>query len=334
MNKTLTVSIASYNVEKFLKTTLDSFIVPEVMDKIEVLVVNDGSKDNTLAVAKEYADKYPNTFKVIDKQNGGYGSTLNAAIPVASGKYYRLLDGDDWFDKDGLVKFVNELENSDEDMIISKFKRVFESDGHEEERDETVILKKTSGTFEDVEIKDWFTMHATTFKTEILQKNNIRITEHCFYTDQEYDLLPLRFVKTIKKIPVCLYCYRIGRAEQSVSPAGMAKHYKEQMTVFKKVFEIYTNAENKSDAKAKYLFYYLSKRLRLYLLSCLVLEPTAEHKSDIKEFMAYCKKTMPKVYNDAVGNSKKLKVLVMSNFLAYDMLHKKTLKDSNKDMIA
>lgn len=334
MVKVLTVSIASYNVEKFLDKTLESFIVPEVMDKIEVIVVNDGSKDNTVAVAQKYVDKYPNTFKVIDKQNGGYGSTINAAVPVATGKYYRLLDGDDWFDKEGLKNFVNELEKSDEDMIISKFKRVFESDGHEEERDETVILKKTSGTFDDVELSDWFTMHATTFKTEIFQKNNIKITEHCFYTDQEYDLLPLRFVKTIKKIPVCLYCYRIGRAEQSVSPAGMAKHYKEQMTVFKKVFEVYSNVENASDAKDKYICSYLAKRLRLYLLSCLVLDSTSEHKSDIKNFMAYCKKTMPKIYKTAINNSKKLRLLVMSQFLAYGMLHKKELRGSNKDMIA
>ena len=99
MKKILSVSIASYNVEKILSQTLDSCLVPEIMDKLEVIVVNDGSKDGTAAVAEEYVKKAPETFVLINKENGGYGSTVNAGIQAATGKYFRLLDGDDWFDK-------------------------------------------------------------------------------------------------------------------------------------------------------------------------------------------------------------------------------------------
>ena len=78
MGKILSVSIASYNVEKFIRKALDSCCVPEIMDRLEVLVVNDGSTDSTLEIAREYEEKYPQTFRVIDKKNGGYGSTVNA----------------------------------------------------------------------------------------------------------------------------------------------------------------------------------------------------------------------------------------------------------------
>ena len=124
MGKILSVSIASYNVEKFIRKALDSCCVPEIMDRLEVLVVNDGSTDSTLEIAREYEEKYPQTFRVIDKKNGGYGSTVNASIKAATGKYFRLLDGDDWFDRDGLVSFIEELTVAEEDMIVAQFKNM------------------------------------------------------------------------------------------------------------------------------------------------------------------------------------------------------------------
>ena len=89
MEKILSVSIASYNVEKFIRKALDSCCIPEIMDRLEVIVVNDGSTDSTLEIAREYETKYPETFRVIDKKNGGYGSTVNASIRVAAGRYFR-----------------------------------------------------------------------------------------------------------------------------------------------------------------------------------------------------------------------------------------------------
>ena len=201
MEKILSVSIASYNVEKFIRKALDSCCVPEIMDRLEVLVVNDGSTDSTLEIAREYETQYPQTFRVIDKKNGGYGSTVNASIKAATGKYFRLLDGDDWFDRDGLVRFIDELTQAEEDMIIAQFKRVFEEDGHEELRDEAEDIKEKVVHFDALSGHDWFTMHAISYRTKILQENDIRLTEHCFYTDQEYDLLPLPYVDTVRIFP-------------------------------------------------------------------------------------------------------------------------------------
>ena len=128
MNKILTVSIAAYNVEKFLEKTLDSLIIKDI-DSLEVLIINDGSKDGTLHIARKYEKEYPNIFRVINKENGGYGSTINVGIDNANGKYFKQLDGDDWYEKDNLKEILNILQNSDEDIIYTPYIEFYERDG-------------------------------------------------------------------------------------------------------------------------------------------------------------------------------------------------------------
>lgn len=97
MNKILTVVIPTYNIEKYIETCLNSFVIPEVMEKLEVLVVNDGSKDSSAVLARAYEERYPDTFRVIDKENGGHGSTINRGLLEAAGTYFKVVDGDDWW---------------------------------------------------------------------------------------------------------------------------------------------------------------------------------------------------------------------------------------------
>ena len=321
MDKILSVSIASYNVEKFLDQTLESCLVPEIMDKLEVIIVNDGSKDGTADVAKKYTEMAPGTFVLIDKENGGYGSTVNAGIKAATGKYFRLLDGDDWFDKDGLREFIGILEQADEDMIITRFRRVFEADGHTEERDEGENIPFVTGTFDQLPDNSWFTMHAITYRTALLKESNISITEHCFYTDQEYDLLPLRWVNTIRIAPVTVYCYRIGRGEQSVSIPGLEKHYNEQTIVLKKLYGVYSDVHKKQTVKDNYIYKYFVKRTRFQIRTYLVISKSEQHKQELVDFMNYLKAEQPDIYRDLIRQSKFVKLLVWSRFSAYGMLH-------------
>ncbi len=324
--KILSVSIASYNVEKFLDQTLESCLVPEIMDRLEVIIVNDGSKDGTADVAKKYTEKWPDTFILVDKENGGYGSTVNAGIKTATGKYFRLLDGDDWFDKDGLREFIGILEQAQEDMVIARFRRVFESDGHTEERDEGENVPFVTGTFDELPDKAWFTMHAITYRTSLLKENNVTITEHCFYTDQEYDLLPLRWVNTVRIAPVTVYCYRIGRGEQSVSIAGLEKHYNEQTIVLKKLYNVYSDVHKRQNKKDNYIYKYFVKRTRFQIRTYLVISKSEQHKKELVDFMNYLKAQQPDIYGDLLKQSKFVKLLVWSNFAAYGALHFLMLK--------
>ena len=117
MNKIISFIIPSYNVEKYLSTALDSFLAGDVLDKIEVLIVNDGSKDSTAAVANEYVEKYPETYRLINKQNGGHGSAINAGADAANGKFLKVIDADDWVVTDNLKELIKKLEVCEADVF-------------------------------------------------------------------------------------------------------------------------------------------------------------------------------------------------------------------------
>ena len=327
MQKILSVSIASYNVEKYIRKALDSCCVPEIMDRLEVLVVNDGSTDGTLGIAREYESAYPGTFRVIDKKNGGYGSTVNASIRAATGKYFRLLDGDDWFDRDGLTGLIKELEEAEEDMVIAQFKRVFEEDGHEELRDEAEDIHEKVVRFDALGEHEWFTMHAIVYRTQILQDNGVRLTEHCFYTDQEYDLLPLPWVDTVRIFPQVVYCYRIGRGEQSISPEGLEKHYNDQTIVLKRLYTVYPDAGKKKTAKDRYIFNYFVLRTFLQIRVFLVISESRLHRQELINFLHYLKREQPLIYKELVRTSKILKLLLLTRFGAYRILHKRLQRE-------
>ena len=117
--KLLSIVIPTYNTEQYLRRCLDSVLTSEVLPELEVLVVNDGSKDRSPEIAREYEARYPDTVTLIDKENGGHGSTINEGLRAATGKYFRVLDSDDWFDTCNFVKFFAALHDCDEDVVIT-----------------------------------------------------------------------------------------------------------------------------------------------------------------------------------------------------------------------
>lgn len=138
MEKILTVTVPSYNVEKFLENTLDSFVDERVLDDIEVLIVDDGSKDKTAEIGRKYEEKYPDTFRVISKENGGHGSTINRGIGEAKGKYFKVVDGDDWVDQDGFAELIQRLKTCDADYVFTNYYEVNDVTGELNPRDTVV----------------------------------------------------------------------------------------------------------------------------------------------------------------------------------------------------
>lgn len=124
MEKLLTIVVPAYNVEKYIKNCLDSFIDLSVLRSLEILIVDDGSTDSTASLAHTYEQKYPYSFKVLSKENGGHGSTINYAIPRATGKYFKVVDGDDWLDKSLLPQFIQLLKHTHSDVISNDFNLV------------------------------------------------------------------------------------------------------------------------------------------------------------------------------------------------------------------
>ena len=230
MEKILTIVIPTYNMQDYLRRCLDSLIVPEdQMQLLEVLVVNDGSKDNSSAIAHEYQDKYPDTFRVIDKENGNYGSCVNRGLKEATGKYFRILDADDWFDSKVLNKFLVYLQTIDVDVVYTSFATV-RYDGSikknvevtsQKQFETEIIVDLTVNTLQ----KEFFHMHSLTYKTSLLKNICFKQEEKICYTDTEYVFYPLCHAKTLICLDDVLYQYYVGREGQSMSLTSMAKNF-------------------------------------------------------------------------------------------------------------
>ena len=228
-DKVLTISIAAYNSETYIRKCLDSVLKCKNYDKLEVLVIDDGGTDETLNIAKEYAKIYPSIVVPAHKENGGWGSTVNYSINNATGKYMKILDADDEFYTSNLDKYIDFLEENNDDLILTPYI-------------ERNIINNKSKFVEDKPLQ----MHSFTVKVELLKKNGIKLTEKCFYTDIEYVFLALGVAKSISNYNKCIYVYNVGYEGQSVNNKQFVKHIDEHETVCKNVISIYNNISNES----------------------------------------------------------------------------------------
>lgn len=147
-----------------------------------MLVVNDGSKDNSSDIAHEYESQYPVTFRVIDKENGNYGSCVNRGLAEALGKYIKVLDADDWFDKEGFAEFLDYLGDCDSDMVISDFDQV-DRDGNVVNHISYGMKLDVDNTLADIPRDKLFLMHTVTYKISNLRNIKYHQTDGISYTD-------------------------------------------------------------------------------------------------------------------------------------------------------
>ena len=270
--KLLTVTVPSYNMEKLLPNCLGSCIYPGADNDIEVIVVNDGSKDGTLAVARDYQKRYPEIFRVIDKDNGGHGSGINAGIDNARGKFFKVLDADDWFDTDSLQKLVAILRTTDAEMVTNSFVCVnAQSMKRSKPRSPVAGESVAEGEhdFAAVSPELLVRMHSVTWRTDILRDNSIAIDEHRFYVDMEYISFPVPFVKRVYVTELPLYMYRLGDNGQSVSIASMQKHMDDHLSVMDRVME-YIQAVEQHGADKSTLSYLNRLAAEMVANQCLI----------------------------------------------------------------
>lgn len=323
--KLLTISVAAYNVEKYLEKALTSMVCsPTAMEKLEVIIEDDGSTDGTLNIAKKYEKLYPDVYRAIHKENGGYGSTINNSIVLAQGKYFKQLDGDDWFDTENIEQYLNWLSAVDADFVVTPYYNCFEG-GKTELVDNCKVLKSIEENISLVNSCGNIAMHELTIKTELLRNNHISITEKCFYTDNEYTFLPLMFAKTVIKFEKPLYCYRLGREGQSVSIEGVKKHYRDAFSVAEKMYKAYEDNKEitgEIDAIAQKKLCYITDTVYTY---CLVVSPNREMKNKLKNFDEHLKRDYADIYR-MTNTIKKLKLLRLSGFLTYAYLREEVLK--------
>lgn len=221
--KLLSIIIPAYNMEAYLPQCVESILRTPSLAEIEIVVVNDGSKDKTLRIARQYADRYAKTVRVIDKPNGNYGSTINVALKAVQGEYVKILDADDCFDGSRVAEFLAFLRKMQGvDMVVTPFIEVGRRREHRVEYNiysrkiyEYGEEYKVEQVFADRVIR-FFAMHGVCYRTELLHKMNYRQSEGVSYTDQEWVFYPLFRVKTIAFADIPLYRYNVAREGQTM----------------------------------------------------------------------------------------------------------------------
>lgn len=307
-DKILTIGIPAYNMEELLPRCLDSVVSARNIDKLDIIVVNDGSKDRTLEIAKEYEAKYPQSVKVIDKQNGGWGTAINKTISEAQGKYYKSLDSDDWFITDNLDNLVELLENIEVDMVLTDYNEVKQGAGTEE-----IVI--AGEDLAEISVGDYLRsanyktppIHAVTFRTAALRKRKDAV-EPKFYADIDYVMCTLKHIDSVKIIHRNIYQYFLGRSGQSVSDEGYNKHFTDFINVTKKLIPIVTETANRGESDSLHIAFklntgVLSVNVYRILMMNRFQRKNPESKKMLKAFDKYLKTECPELYG-YVGNKK------------------------------
>lgn len=263
MSKLLTISIAAYNVEKTIEECLNSFLGCKHLDEFEILVINDGSHDRTKEIVSEYEKKYPGIIYLVNKENGGHGSTINKSLSLATGKFFKVIDGDDWINPEEFDKLCDWLEKTDSDLIVNAFKWCYPDNPYEEHSENGYILHHTY-TFDEMysvmgPSTPAFPMTSITIATDKLLKVGMHIKEKCFYADNEYIFFCYMAADTVSFDSSCAYQYRMGQATQSVSSEGFYRHLDDYFVIFGDLMDIYREKLPLFDetSKEKYIFRFL-----------------------------------------------------------------------------
>lgn len=320
MEKLLSVSIAAYNVENTLHEALMPFTQTYALEYLDIMIIDDGSSDNTASIAQEYADSHPESFRLISKKNGGWGSVINTAIKYANGKYYRHLDGDDYFSIDAMEIFLLKLKTTDSDLIITPFRSFDDSSGQWlSETDcnpghptEEVIPLKSVSPFTPY-------MHGLTVKTALLKNNSITISEHCFYTDVEFVLKACSLSTNVLFLNDPLYCYRCSAEGQSMSLSGLEKHYSDQFFVIKECLFYMQYQVSRPEIISIFNKTLLETCYWLYMV-LLFLSPSQEKKKFLTNYDRYLKQSAPDYYYAV--NFPELHALRLLNFHGYSLFSK------------
>jgi glycosyltransferase involved in cell wall biosynthesis len=247
MEKLISIVIPTYNMERYLAKCLNTLVISEEnMKFLEVLVINDGSKDASSRIAHEFEDKYPATFRVIDKENGNYGSCVNRGLQEAKGKYIKVLDADDYFSCEKFNGYVDFLKGTDADLIITDY-NIVDTNGEISKKVTFSIPTSRPCTFDDIPKAEcqWIWHHALTYKTDNLREINYRQTEGISYTDEEWVFKPMVKAETLWYYPYAIYMYLRGREGQTYDPAVLKKDFGQIYQVTEELLDYYLKWETR-----------------------------------------------------------------------------------------
>ena len=303
--KLLTITIPCYNSAEYMHKCIDKMLEVNHED-IEIIIVNDGSKDATLEIANSYKERFPECVRVIDKENGGHGSGVNAGIAAATGLYFRVCDSDDYLDPESLRALLGVIkkgiaEDNEPDVIFTNFvyDHAYDNTFHTNSLSR-IMPSDRIFTWDEMrawKVDEYTLMHSINYKTSVIRESKMVLPEHCFYVDEIYCYTPLFYCKKLYYMEIPLYYYFIGRPDQSVTLENMKKRYKMQLTVLENMFAAYTYTELKT--KPRKLRKYMVHTLRIMTIvatSYVYFDKGKERRKDFKETKKRIKAANPTLY--------------------------------------
>lgn len=291
-NKLITVIVPSYNMEGYLPKCLGSLIIPDeaLLQRLDVIVVNDGSKDRTSEIAHQFEKDYPGVFRVIDKGNGNYGSCINAALPLVSGSYVKILDADDTVESKAFVRYLSTLagipERERPDVFINDFVEV-DLSGAEILCRSFGAPGNTAFSLSSLDPLNGRTlwMHAIAYRTNILREGHYRQLEGISYTDQEWAIIPLMSAKSFQRFPEPVYRYLLGRPGQTMDPAVRLRNFAQHLPVLESIIRAYLQKRHALDAGCElYVRDYILANLLWIYREYLVRHPFCLNEAEIADF--------------------------------------------------
>ena len=296
--KKITIIIPTYNMEKYLQKCLDSLLITdELLSLLEVLIINDGSKDRSSEIAHGYERKYPKIFRVIDKENGNYGSCINRGLKEATGKYIKILDADDEFITDNFAHLVKVLNEVDADVIISE---VF---AHDEAGKRIHGSKRSLPPHQVVSFTDAITeygltglfMHEITYRRELLIKMKYYQTERISYTDNEWAYIPMQNVQSLYYLDEEVYSYLRGRPGQTTDPEVVKRTQTHHIIGIKAMSDGVLNTTFDSPEKEQFMYDVLLNRIHIVYGNCLLGMKDNSVKKELIELDQYILSHYPKL---------------------------------------
>ena len=243
-DKLLTIAIPCYNSQGYMRHALES-ILP-CQKGLEILIIDDGSTDDTARIADDYAARYPETVRALHQRNGGHGKAVMSGLLYARGEYYKVLDSDDWMDAqalDALMRLLKELRRRQlqTDMIITNY--VYEKPSENKRHVisyRNVLPKGRLLSWDEVGHflpQQNLLMHSIIYRRAILNECRLELPAHTFYVDNLFAYQPLSCVDSLIYLDVDLYHYFIGRSDQSVNEQIMISRIDQQLRVTRMMIE-------------------------------------------------------------------------------------------------
>ncbi|HEX3022212.1 MAG TPA: glycosyltransferase family 2 protein [Lachnospiraceae bacterium] len=311
--KLLSVAIPSYNSAEYMNRAIETLLTGG--EEMEIIIVNDGSKDDTPKIADEYAAKYPSIIKAVHQENGGHGEAVNTGLKNATGMYFKVVDSDDWVNEKSLKKVLDLLRKmKDEkiplDLLIVNY--VYEKVSLNKQmviNYKGAIPQNRVITWDDMKYfrhSQNILMHSVFYRTKLLKDCKLKLPKHTFYVDNLFVYQPLPYVKSIYYLNEDFYRYYIGREDQSVNEKVIMNRIDQQIRVTKLMIE----STDIMKLPSKKLRNYMLKYLAMMMMVCsvyLVKINTPESLLEKRKLWAYLKKSNPDVYlkirNSVIGHA-------------------------------